>query len=118
MVPQPGAPTMFNTDVQFEIYGVSGDKASPTGVVLTMAPPYGTAPNGQLLSVSTSAQANPTSHRPFGTWAPVVLQAKAPASGGPFQIGPTILFNSGLTQPWRVEYQFYLQGAWQAGAGE
>lgn len=114
MVPSSGVTTMFDIDIELEIYDLSTGVAVATGIILTMTPPYGTAPNGQILSQVVSASQSPVARRPWGTDTPMVLSAKAPATGGPFLFGPRIAFNSGLTSAWRCEYQYYIQGAWQA----
>lgn len=115
MIPQPGLTpsAMFDIDVWLEIYDVSVG-ATPTGIFLHMTPPYGNAPVYQLISQVVSVDHAPVARRSWGTDSPVVFSAKAPATGGPYLIGPAISFNSGLTSAWRCEYQYYLQGAWQA----
>jgi hypothetical protein len=114
VVPQPGFTTMFNVDFQLELCDISGGTLKPTGIVLTHALPYNNDPSGQLMSVVVSPQFCKEAKRPFGKDTPMAFAARAPATGGPFQISPVLFFNSGITVPWLCNYAFYIQGAWQA----
>jgi hypothetical protein len=112
LLPSPNPPTMFNLDVQLGLYGV-GPGGLPPGTILQSASPYGSG-NPQMLSTSAVAGISPVSRAVFTPEQPLVLQAVAPASGGPFQIGPVFFFSSGLSAIYHCHYFYQLIGAWQA----
>ncbi|MDP3909043.1 MAG: hypothetical protein Q8Q14_01510, partial [Gemmatimonadales bacterium] len=112
LVPPPNNDSMFNIDIDIELYDVSNGPAVPTGIIATFHPEYyGGASNGKWMNASASGGKTPVSRRSLLD-SPVLVRLFTPQSGGPWAIGARMLFFSNLGSPLRCHYNYFIQGAW------